>query len=440
VPPIGDVAPESSSDRLPVADVPVGSLGDGPLYHRKSARPGALDALQADDPAPRLRAKFPAGSNLSGELLALLSTPTIADKTWVSRQYDHQLFLSTVAGPGADAAVLRVKGTNKALALATDGKARFCHLDPRVGARLVVLEAARNVACTGARPLALVNCLNFGDPEHAEVMWQFVEVVEGMSEACEALGLPVIGGNVSFYNASSGADIHPTPVVGVLGLIDELHGPPPAARLAADDSIVVLGETRAELGGSEWAAVVHGLDGGMPPVADLDAAVRLHSLVSDLVRAREVAGVHDVSDGGLAVALCEMAFAGQTGFRVDLATAPGARACSAAEAAFGESISRVVLAVEHEQVAAVLGAAAAAGVPCAVVGQAGGAECTADGAFAVPLAVAHRAWRDAIPNLMSAPDPTRARIDYLIAGSVPDAPAPNLIGHFRALRTHQRPI
>ena len=148
-PPIGDTAPAVSSDREPVADVPVGSLGDGPLYHRPTERPAAQDALLADDPAPRLRAKFPAGSNLSGELLALLATPTIADKTWVSRQYDHQLFLSTVAGPGADAAVLRVKGTPKALALATDGKARFCHLDPRVGAQLVVLEAARNVACSG---------------------------------------------------------------------------------------------------------------------------------------------------------------------------------------------------------------------------------------------------------------------------------------------------
>ena len=163
-PPHGDTAPEVSSDRAPVADVPVGSLGDGPLYHRPAARPQEQDALQADDPAPRLRAKFPIGADLSDELLALLATPTIADKTWVSRQYDHQLFLSTVAGPGADAAVLRVKGTTKALALATDGKARFCHLDPRVGARLVVLEAARNVACSGARPLALVNCLNFGDP------------------------------------------------------------------------------------------------------------------------------------------------------------------------------------------------------------------------------------------------------------------------------------
>ena len=400
-PPIGDHAAEVSSDREPVADVPVGSLGDGPLYHRPSQRPAAQDALAADDPAPALRAKFPAGSNLSGELLALLATPTIADKTWVSRQYDHQLFLSTVAGPGSDAAVLRVKGTRKALALATDGKARFCHLDPREGAKLVVLEAARNVACSGARPLALVNCLNFGSPEHAEVMWQFTEVVEGMSEACEALGIPVIGGNVSFYNASSGTDIHPTPVVGVLGLIDELDSLIPAARLAEGESIIVLGDTRPELGGSEWAAIVHGLDGGAPPIADLDVGVRLHELVADLVREREVSGVHDVSDGGLAVALCEMAFAGGTGFRVDLATAPGARDCSAAEAAFGESTSRVVVSVTHDQVAAALGVAAVAGVPAAVVGQAGGPQCIADDAFAVSLTEARQVWSDAIPNLMA---------------------------------------
>jgi phosphoribosylformylglycinamidine synthase len=396
----GDAPPVVSSDGEPVADMPAGSLGDGPLYHRPAARPSEQDALQADDPGPRLRAKFPLGADLGGELLALLATPTIADKTWVSRQYDHQLFLSTVAGPGADAAVLRVKGTNKALALATDGKARFCHLDPRTGARLVVLEAARNVACSGARPIALVNCLNFGDPEHPEVMWQFTEAVDGMSEACVALGIPVIGGNVSFYNASQGTDIHPTPVVGVLGLIDELPDAPPGVRLEAGESIVVLGETRPELGGSEWAAIVHGLAGGMPPVADLDAAARLHALVADLVSEREVTGVHDASDGGLAVALCEMAFGGQTGFRVDLLAAPGTRSCTPAEAAFGESTSRVVVAVAPEQVAAVLGRAAAAGVPAAAIGQAVGDQCIADGAFSVRLADAHAAWRDAIPNLM----------------------------------------
>ncbi len=256
-----------------------------------------------------------------------------------------------------------------------------------------MLEAARNVACSGARPLALVNCLNFGSPEHAEVMWQFTEVVEGMSAACEALGIPVIGGNVSFYNASSGADIHPTPVVGVLGLIDELDRPIPAARLAEGESIIVLGETRPELGGSEWAAIVHGLDGGAPPVADLDAAVKLHGLVADLVREREVEGVHDVSDGGLAVALCEMAFAGGTGFRVDLATAPGARSCSEAEAAFGESTSRVIVAVAHDQVAPALGASGRRGSPASVIGQAGGDQCIADGAFAVPLAEAEQVWK-----------------------------------------------
>ena len=250
-----------------------------------------------------LREKFGAGIDLSAELLALLATPTIAEKRWVWSQYDHQLFLNTVVAPGADAAVLRVKGTTKALALSTDGKARFCRLDPRTGGRLVVLEAARNVACAGASPLALVNCLNFGNPEHPEVMWSFAEVVEGISEACETLGLPVVGGNVSFYNESLGADIDPTPVVAVLGLIDQLRTRPPTPRLSEGDRIVVLGLTAAELGGSEWAAVLHGLGQGRPPRADLDDRARVARAGR---RARErgrLTGVHDCSDGGLAVAL-----------------------------------------------------------------------------------------------------------------------------------------
>ncbi|MBM4059296.1 MAG: phosphoribosylformylglycinamidine synthase subunit PurL, partial [Planctomycetes bacterium] len=231
----------------PLADVPCGSLGDGPVYERPLARPADQDALQAADPGPVLLARFPAGADLADELLALLATPTIADKSWVWSQYDHQLFLNTVVGPGGDAAVLRLKGTPRALALATDGKGRFCRLDPRTGGRLVVLEAARNVACVGGDPRALVNCLNFGNPEHPEVMWQFQEVVEGMSEACEALGIPVIGGNVSFYNESRGADIDPTPVVGVVGLIDDLRDAPPTPRTVEREHMVLLGETRAEL-------------------------------------------------------------------------------------------------------------------------------------------------------------------------------------------------
>jgi phosphoribosylformylglycinamidine synthase len=316
----------------------------------------------------------------------------------VWRQYDHQLFLNTVVGPGGDATVLRLKGTDRALALSTDGKARFCRLDPRAGARLVVMEAARNVACAGAVPKALVNCLNFGNPEHPEVMWQFSEVIDGMGEACRAFDLPVVGGNVSFYNESNGADIDPTPVVGVVGLLDGLGPePPPPPRLAPGLRVVVLGETRAELGGSEWAAVVHGLVGGPPPAADLDVARRLHDLVRDLVADRVVAGLHDCADGGLAVALTEMAIAGDCGFRV-VSPAP---ALSAAAAWFSESASRVALAVTSERVDDVMNASSGAGVPAAHLGEAVGDRVIADGAFDLSLAEAAHAWRDAIPNALS---------------------------------------
>ncbi len=396
-PPAGDAPRAVSSDAPPIADVPVGSLGDGPLYHRPVARPAGQDALQAADPRAQLHEKFPAGVDLSEELLALLALPTIADKTWISRQYDHQLFLNTVVGPGGDAAVLRVKGTRKALALATDGKARFCRLEPRTGGRLAVLEAARNIACTGARPLALVNCLNFGNPEHAEVMWQFGEVVDGMSEACRALDIPVIGGNVSFYNESSGSDIDPTPVAGVLGLIDDLDAPPPGTALARGDDIVVLGAPRADLAGSEWAAVVHGLDGGLPPGADLDAARALHDLVAMLVRDRAVHAVHDVSDGGLAVTLAEMAIAGSVGARVALEV----DGCTPAEAWFSESASVFVCSVAPAEVASVCAQAAHAGVPARVIGTADGERIVAQGAFDVALAVAASTWRDALPRLLA---------------------------------------
>jgi len=295
--------------------------------------------------------------------------------------------------PGADAAVLRLKGTDRALALTTDGKGRFCRLDPRTGGRLAVLEAARNIACVGARPVALVNCLNFGNPEHPEVMWQFTEVVEGMSEACTALAIPVVGGNVSFYNESLGHDIDPTPVVGVLGVVDDLDDRPPPAALAGGTRIVVLGETANELGGSEWAAVVHGLDGGMPPRADVAGAHAVHELVRTLVAGGLVDGVHDCSDGGLAVALAEMAIAGECGFDVSIG---GALEC------FSESASRVVCTVDPTLVDEVLSRAGTAGVPATDVGEAGGDRLVATGAFDVALADATRAWRDAIPNALGA--------------------------------------
>jgi phosphoribosylformylglycinamidine synthase len=389
----GDGPPE------PLCDVPAESLGDGPVYDRPVQRPAGQDALVAADPLPALTERFPAGADLGPELLGVLSLPNIGDSSWVWRQYDHQLFLNTVSGPGAsDAAVLRLRGTEKCLALTTDGKARFCLLDPRTGGALAVLEAARNVACAGARSLALVNCLNFGNPEHPEVMWQFAEVVDGIAEACRALGFPVIGGNVSFYNESGGADIQPTPVVAVVGLIEGLDRPVPPAALSSGSRIVVLGDTRAELGGSEWAAGRQGLVGGRPPSADLAAGARLHDLVAALVGERVVAGVHDCSDGGLAVALAEMAIAGACGFSVG---AEGSLAAlTPAAACFSESANRVVLSVEPARVEDVLGRAAAAGVPAARIGSAGGDRLVWAGAFDVALAEAEQAWRDALPSAL----------------------------------------
>jgi phosphoribosylformylglycinamidine synthase subunit PurL len=406
VPPRGDAPPALSSDRAPVADVPVASLGDGPVYDRPATAPATLVALHADDPAPALATRFPAGSDLGDELLALLADPNIADKSWVYRQYDHQLFLNTVVGPGGDATVLRLKGTDRALALTTDGKARFCALDPHAGAALTVIEGARNLACVGAEPRALVNCLNFGNPEHPDVMWQFAEVVDGMSDACRALGIPVVGGNVSFYNESRGRDIDPTPVVGVVGVIDGLTSVPPGPRVSDGDVLVLLGRTSAELGGSEWATR-HGLRGGSPPAADLAAALALHDVVRTLVHDRVVRGVHDCSEGGLAVAVSEMAIEGNCGVTVALDTE-----LVPALAWFSESASRVVVSVAPDRAGAVLDAAAAADVPAVRLGVAGGDRIVADGAFSVSVADATTAWRDAIPAALSvtpsAPTPSAA--------------------------------
>jgi phosphoribosylformylglycinamidine synthase len=380
---------------LPLADVPTASLGEGPVYTRPAARPEDHDELLAADPWPALDQAFPTGADLGAELLALLATPTIADKSWVWRQYDHQLFLNTVVGPGGDATVLRIPGTSRGLALATDGQARFGRLDPRTGGRLAVLEAARNVAGTGARPRALVNCLNFGNPEHPTVMWQFGETVEGMREACEALSVPVVGGNVSFYNESRGADIDPTLVVGVIGVLDELLVPPPAA-LAPGQRILLLGSTAAELGGSEWAAVVHGLPGGRPPAADLDRAARVHELVRTAVVDRLAAGVHDCAEGGAAVALAEMAITGGCGFDV---TPPSDLAPAAW--CFAESASRVLVTVEDAAVAELRARAARAGVPVHELGVAGATRLRVAGSIDLDLAETAATWQGALTRVVA---------------------------------------
>ena len=259
-----------------------------------------------------------------------------------------------------------------------------------------MLEAARNVACAGAEPRALVNCLNFGNPEHPDVMWQFQQTVEGISEACRALTIPVIGGNVSFYNESRGADIDPTPIVGVLGVIERLDTVPPPPAFGPGQRIVLLGETRVELGGSEWAAV-HGLPGGAAPVADLDSGRRLHQLIRELVVERLVRGVHDCADGGVAVTLAEMAIAGGSGCRVT-----PERAVPPAAWCFAESASRIIVAVDATEIPAVTRRARDAGIAVTELGETGGARLTIDGALDVALPDATRAWREALPRALGA--------------------------------------
>jgi phosphoribosylformylglycinamidine synthase len=356
-----------------VAELPNRALTDeAPVYRRPMERPAYLDEVQALD-LDALSAGLPS-EGATETLLALLASPTIASKRWVYRQYDHMVQTNTINLPGAGAGVVRVKGTTRALAMSLDGNGRYGSLDPRRGAMLAVAESARNVACAGGRPIGATNCLNFGNPERPPIMWQFAEAVAGIGEACRALSVPITGGNVSLYNETDGRAIDPTPVIGVVGLLehaDHVLG----SRFRRDgDTILLLGEGRGELGGSEYLKVVHGLLRGTPPVLDLGAERALQGLLVSLASERAVRSAHDCSDGGLAVALAECCFGGGGGAdvsidKVDVSSDPR---LNDAAALFGESASRVLLSVDPDRVAHVLDRAAAAGVPARVIGRTGG--------------------------------------------------------------------
>jgi phosphoribosylformylglycinamidine synthase len=353
-----------------LAEVPASSLADeAPLYDRPRKRPESLDAVHADDPTN----DEPVGSP-NDDLLGLLIDPA-----WVYRQYDSQLFLNTVVGPGRDAALLRLAGpglpfSERGIALSTDSNPRWCALDPRVGTALTVAESVANLACVGATAKAVVNCLNFGNPEHPEVMWQLSESIDGMAEACNGLGLPVIGGNVSLYNESGGNDIDPTPVVGLLGVVDSLLAPPPGWAWHEGDSLVLVGTRAASgpvpypLGGTRWATK-RGRRGGNVPGFDASTLVPTFSFVASEIAAicagasSDVTAVHDVGGGGLATALAEMAASTGIGATVRQLTSHGEL--------FSEFPGRFVMATNN--VEAFVARAGLAGVPVADLGAVGGA-------------------------------------------------------------------
>jgi phosphoribosylformylglycinamidine synthase II len=375
-----------------LADVPAASLHeDAPLLDRPRAEPPDRAARLADSADDAL----PPPADPAADLLDLLY-----DTSWVWSQYDHQLFLNTVEGPGGDATVLRLKhpltgaDTGRGLAVTCDGNHRWCALDPRRGTALVVAEAVANLACVGARPLALVNCLNFGNPEHPETMWQLSEAVDGMAEACRALSLPVVGGNVSLYNESRGRDIDPTPVVAVVGMVDDLAAPPPGVGLVDGTQLMVLGPEPDTLSGSQWAWR-RGHKAGTPPGLDLAAHRSVCELVRELVNDGLVLGIHD-ADGGAGLALAEMAVRSGVGAVV---RPPGSGGGNH-RWLFAESPSRFVLAVDPAALGEVQRRYAAASVPGAVVGEAGGDRLTVEGLVDVPLADAVAAWRGRLPELL----------------------------------------
>jgi phosphoribosylformylglycinamidine synthase subunit PurL len=370
-----------------VAHMPASSLAeDGPEYDRPLAPDDVAEAH--DDPA-----FSPFEGDLLEALTAVLSSPNVASKRWVFEQYDSIVQGQTVASAGSDAAVIRVPGTLKGLAISSDGKGRFGHLDPYLGAAHAVAEAARNVAATGAKPMAITNCMNFGNPERPVVMWQFAEAIRGMRDACLALDTPVTGGNVSFYNESGDSAIWPTPVIGMLGLLEDHRLRLPTGFVRAGLSICVLGETLAELGGSEFAEVVLGTISGRPPALDLRRERALHELIREAAAADLVASAHDCGDGGLAITLAEQAILGGHGFVV---TIPGDLPPHVA--LFSESASRIAVAVAPERVDALSDLAADRGVPFARVGETGGPRVVFDGWFETTVDELRGIYEHAIPR------------------------------------------
>ncbi|CAN5117973.1 phosphoribosylformylglycinamidine synthase subunit PurL [soil metagenome] len=377
-----------------VAEVSASALADeGPRYERPTERPQWLDRVREDDPAA---VSLP--GTLEDAFFAVLGSPNVAGVRWVFEQYDSIVQGRTVLGPGADAAVLRLEGSLRAVALSTDGNGRYGYLDPYLGGAHAVAEAARNVAVVGARPVAVTNCLNFGNPERPEVMWSFVEAVRGLGDACRALGTPVTGGNVSFYNESGESAVYPTPVVGMVGILDDyrlLMRPGfPSGGLA----IYLLGRTLGELGGTELAEVVLGKVSGRPPALDFEAEGRLHRLLYDCARQDLLASAHDCSDGGLAVALTESAIGGGLGFTVDLSSAE----IPPVQALFSESASRAVVTSRPGREGELEHLAALHHIPLARVGVTGGAKLRFEGLFVVDLSDALVVHEAAVPRLMAA--------------------------------------
>lgn len=388
------------------AEMPANALTDlCPTYHLDAAEPEYIARAQSVDPL-----SFEEPTNYADVLVQLLSSPTIADKNWVTEQYDSMVQTQTCLGPGAgDAAVLRIRGSKKGIALKTDGNGRYCFLDPYAGGQIAVMEAARNVVCVGAQPAAVTDCLNFGSPERPTIFWQFQRAVEGIAAATEALGIPVVSGNVSFYNETPEGAVYPTPVIGMLGILDDPARRCGLAFAEEGDSVVLLradSDPSGGLGGSEYLSVVHGVDAGPPPRMDMEAEIRVQKAALWAIRQGLAVSAHDCSDGGLAVCLAESAIAGNIGASLLLRYDdwPG---LPQSAIFFGEAQSRVILTVRGEaRLKRLERLAAEAGVRAQWIGTVGGDQLrlSIDGEPLIEedVTALRAAYLGAIPAIMTA--------------------------------------
>ena len=383
-----------------IVDVPPRTVAhEGPVYERPYERPASQDRLQADRPDRLPRPVT--GEELRETLLRLAGSPNLCDRSWITDQYDRYVQGNTVLAAPEDAGVVRIDDvTGRGVAVATDCNARYTRLDPYRGAQLSLAEAYRNVATSGAHPIAVTDCLNFGSPEDPDVMWQFAEAVRGLADGCRALGIPVTGGNVSFYNSTGDTAILPTPVVGVLGLFDDVARRTPTGFSGEGQSLHLLGETREELGGSEWAHVVHGHLGGTPPQLDLAREQALADLLADASREGLLAAAHDLSDGGLAQALVESCLRYGVGARIRLPDG-----LDPFLALFSESASRVLVAVPSSEEVRFTDLCAERGVPHARLGVTTGrgddAALEVHGSFAIPLTELREVWSAPLPAALA---------------------------------------
>lgn len=387
-----------------VAEIPAKALADdGPRYERPYQPPAYQDMLTNlnYDAIPDVK-------DADAALLALLESPTIASKRWVYEQYDHMVRTNTTVRPGSDAAVMRIKGTKKAVAMTVDCNSRYCLLNPYEGARLAVAEAARNLACSGAVPIGLTDCLNFGNPERPDIMWQFAMAIEGMKDACERFQIPIVSGNVSFYNETNGLSIYPTPMLGMVGLIDDAERSMTQWFKQDGDELILLGSSREDLGGSEYLKIIHAREQGSPPYLNLDAEKALHDCLLSLIGGGLLQSAHDCSEGGIAVALAESCISGPDGPLGAVVRLARGRLRKDA-LLFGESQSRVVISARPVHRQPILDHARRFGVPAEMIGTVSGDrlvvsledERSTERVIDQPVAMLHERWSGSLERTLN---------------------------------------